>query len=153
VLHLQLERAVATQDDDLRDLIRQHGLRVTTSRVAVLRSLRGQPGPASHPEITAALDGNGWDRSTLYRNLVDLAEAGILRRVDVGDHVWRYELASVEFTGKEAAHPHFLCTTCGDVSCLPDIPWPRLGGAVPQSVSRGEVTIQLRGVCDHCATT
>jgi len=43
-------------------------------------------------EVFAELQAEGWDRATLYRNLVDMTDAGLLRRVDLGDHVWRYEL-------------------------------------------------------------
>lgn len=134
---------------DLREVLRTHDLRATQSRLAVLQVLHGQSSPSSHPEVTEALADNGWDRSTLYRNLTDMAAAGILRRVDLGDRVWRYELAddSTHHDGND--HPHFLCTACGDVSCLEQVD-VTFGGSVPSAVSLGSVAIQLRGVCDAC---
>lgn len=137
-------------DNEIRDLLREHKLRATRARVVVLRTLYGQEAPASHPELTELLSSDGWDRSTLYRNLVDLAEVGILRRVDLGDHVWRYELATHDGAHDSDDHPHFLCTQCGDVSCLPEVNLS-VTGTVPGSVSRGQVAVQLRGVCDDCA--
>lgn len=131
------------RDDDLKEQIRAHGLRATASRVAVLRFVYGHA-PSSHPEVSDALA--EWDRSTLYRNLVDLADAGLLRRVDLGDRVWRFERVDAEHADD---HPHFLCTECGEVSCLPTIPLPK--GHVPAAVASGRVSIQLRGVCDACA--
>ena len=141
----------ATSDADLRERLRAAGLRATAARVAVLRVLEGRGSASSHPEITAALAQDGWDRATLYRNLVDLTEVGILRRVDLGDRVWRYELAG----GHDAAHsdgehPHFLCTDCGDVACLPDFVLPLPAGKIPGAVRLGKVAIQLRGRCDRC---
>jgi len=133
-------------DEALRQKVREAGLRVTPARVAVLRALSGASGPTSHPELANALHDEGWDRVTLYRNLVDLTEAGLLRRVDLGDHVWRFELLSAPTgVGHEASHPHFLCTSCGDVTCLPDL---TIAGALP---SARPVTIQLRGECVRCA--
>ncbi|MCA9571808.1 MAG: transcriptional repressor [Myxococcales bacterium] len=135
-------------DEDLRERIRAAGLRATRSRVTVLRVLHSRSVPTSHPEVHEALGDDGWDRATLYRNLVDLTEAGLLRRVDVGDHVWRFELVDVQHA--DDAHPHFLCTACGEVSCLPDIRMPTEG--VPRSIAAGDVTIQLQGLCDACYT-
>jgi Fur family ferric uptake transcriptional regulator len=136
-------------DTELRDLLRTHDLRATQSRLAVLHILHGQASPSSHPEVTQALASNGWDRSTLYRNLTDMAAAGILCRVDLGDRVWRYELANSSTHHSETDHPHFLCTECGDVSCLEKVD-VTIGGSVPSAVSLGSVAIQLRGLCDTC---
>lgn len=133
----------------LRQQIRSRGLRATGARLAVLRVLSGQTSPTSHPELVAALSSDGWDRATLYRNLVDLTEVGLLRRVDHGDHVWRYELADRAHGGEE--HPHFLCTVCGDVSCLPGLDLELSSQELPAAVRSGNVAIQLRGTCDECA--
>ncbi len=134
-------------DDDLRERIRDTGLRATRARVAVLRVLHGLEGPTSHPELTDRLADDGWDRATLYRNLVDLAEVGLLRRIDLGDHLWRFELADA--AAHDGSHPHFLCTACGDLSCLPDVHLDAAAG-VPKAVAEGRVTVQLQGLCDRC---
>jgi Fur family ferric uptake transcriptional regulator len=134
-------------DAALRERVRAAGLRVTSARLAVLRVLHLAGLPASHPEVCTALQTDGWDRATLYRNLCDLTEAGLLRRVDLGDRVWRFELLSAPTdVGHDAAHPHFLCTSCGDVTCLPDL---TVAGAVP---SARPVAVQLRGECVRCAS-
>lgn len=135
-------------DRDLRAMLRDASLRATNARVAVLRLLHGLDGPASHPEVVSALEDSGWDRATLYRNLTDMTEAGLLRRTDLGDHLWRYELASTDRDSH--GHPHFLCTACGDVACLPDLGLA-LPAGVPQSMRSGAVEIQFKGTCDACA--
>jgi len=38
-------------------------------------------------------------------------------RLNLGDHVWRFELVQ-NGQGDAAEHAHFLCTNCGEVSCL-----------------------------------
>lgn len=139
-------------DVALREALRSAGLRATSPRVAVLRALYGEGGPTTHAEVFATLAEHGWDRATLYRNLVDLTEAGLLRRVDLGDHVWRYELVStpVGAPHEDAEHPHFLCTTCGELACLPDVRVQLPAAGIPASLAQGSVSIQFRGVCDRC---
>jgi Fur family transcriptional regulator, ferric uptake regulator len=138
-----------TEMSDLREQLRALGLRATGARLAVLRLLGGQGSPTSHPEIADALAEDGWDRATLYRNLVDLTRVGLLRRVDHGDHVWRYELARAE-GHDEGSHPHFLCTVCGDLACLPALTLQLPVADLPAALREGRVSIQFRGTCDRC---
>jgi Fur family transcriptional regulator, ferric uptake regulator len=132
-----------------RAAIRDAGLRATASRIAVLRELRAAGRPLSHADIVGSLEEQPWDRATLYRNLIDLAGVGLARRVELGDRVWRFDAST---QGHQAAglHPHFVCTMCGSVECLPrmDFVPPRRG--VPAALVRREVEVQVRGVCDAC---
>jgi len=139
-------------DEALRGELRGAGLRATPARVAVLGVLRRSGAAMTHGEVADRLDGRGWDRATIFRNLVALVDAGFVRRTDVGDHVWRFEpLAEGGHARHE--HAHFLCTGCGEVTCMPELELklPR-GGAVPQSVRSRSVEVQLRGLCDECGT-
>lgn len=135
-----------------RDVLRKAGLRSTGPRVAVLGWLSQSTTPVSHSEIFVALAHEGFDRATLYRNLIDLAEAGIVRRTDLGDHVWRYELRASE-DGHVVEHPHFVCTDCGEVACLPGVAVKIVttGSETPRSVRTRKVAVQLSGRCNGCA--
>jgi Fur family ferric uptake transcriptional regulator len=143
----------AAKKDDreaLRAAIRTAGLRVTSSRIAVLGVLREVQTPLSHADVSTRLEHLGLDRTTVYRNLIDLAEAGLLRRTDV-EHTWRFELVDGEHAHGEVQHPHFVCTDCGKVACLPAgsvAVRPARGG--PSALRRGNLEIQLRGLCDAC---
>lgn len=134
---------------ELTDALHAVGLRRTTPRIAVLQRLEAAAGPLSHGEIAKKLAPSGYDRATVYRNLIDLVEAGLVTRTDLGDHVWRFEL----LRGKpHGAHPHFLCTDCGDVSCLPGnavkiVP----ARGVPRAVGKHDFEVQVKGRCDSCA--
>ena len=138
--------------DELRDQIRVAGLRVTASRMAVLRSLHAATTPRTHGEIAAELSPEGWDRATVFRNLTDFAEAGLVRRADLGDHVWRFEIIRGETKHERAEHPHFMCNECGDVVCLPDesVRIAPSRGA-PKAMRKKGLEIQVRGRCDRCA--
>lgn len=131
--------------------IRGAGLRVTQPRIAVLHVLTKTSRPMSHADLVDALDGQGFDRVTLYRNLNDLAEAGIVARTDVGDRVWRFELRSTR-DAHAGKHPHFTCTDCGTVSCLPENTIRIATSArLPKAVRQHTVEVALRGVCDRCS--
>jgi Fur family ferric uptake transcriptional regulator len=138
--------------DDLRALVRGKGLRATAPRLAVLRSLFASKTPISHGDLAEQLAPEGWDRATIYRNLIDLTEAGLVRRTDIGDHVWRFELRGEESNHEGAEHPHFMCNTCGEVTCLPDeIVEVKATRGIPRSLRKRDVEIQIRGRCDRCA--
>jgi Fur family ferric uptake transcriptional regulator len=138
---------------DFQTLLRGAGLRSTTPRIAVLEYFHAHGGQNSHAELFAALEDRGFDRATIYRILMDLAEAKILSRTDLGDHVWRFELkkgvGGVEHTEE---HPHFVCVDCGEVSCLPGLSFKLEGHTkAPKSVAKNKVVVQLKGRCDNCA--
>ena len=131
-------------------MLRKANLRSTTSRVAVLQYLAGATSPVSHSEIAESLVPTGYDKSTLYRCLVELADAGLLSRLDAGDHAWRFELRrGDEHSGAE--HPHFMCLDCGKVECLEDVDVKISPAKGTKGTSLGDVTeIFLKGHCKAC---
>lgn len=141
---------MALRRDDLETLraaVRDAGLRATPSRLAVLHLLRSAGSPLSHSEVVAKLASQTWDPATIYRNLTDLADVGLVRRTDVGDHVWRFEAITERHEG--SAHPHFVCTECGTVECLPDLDVVSRAKA-PRAIKQKRVEVQVRGLCDAC---
>lgn len=136
--------------EKLQDDLRKAGLRATASRVAVLRMLRGARAPLTHSDVSEALAKDGWDRATLYRNLLDLTKVGIAKRADLGDHVWRFEVSSAHHENDDH-HPHFVCNSCGVVECIADLvlTLPK-SAAAPKSIRTREVDVQITGRCDRC---
>ena len=148
--------------------IREAGLRCTAARLTVMQHLIAAHGPETHAEVADALANRGFDRATIYRNLTELTEASLVTRVELGDHVWRFELKR---QGKESdhgqGHPHFVCTTCGEVSCLDDVNvaiTPKPGASKPSRQSsagvrpratqstgiRSVTEVLLKGQCGSC---
>lgn len=135
--------------DTLRDELRAHGLKCTAPRLAVLALLTRSTTPLTHAEVVDALGDSAFDRATVYRNLMDLTEAGLVTRTDRGDHVWRFELCAQAPHGLQ--HPHFVCSTCGDVMCLPaNAVTVTPGRGVPSALRQGSIEVQVRGMCDRC---
>ena len=143
--------------------MRDAGLRCTSARLAVLQHLLAARGPMTHAEVAAALADRGFDRATIYRNLTELTEARLVSRMELGDHVWRFEIRrSRAGPGPQDDHPHFVCTSCGEVSCLDGVqvaitPKPgrsRRGGAggkPSRGAGIGSVReVLLKGQCSQC---
>ncbi len=131
--------------ESARQAIRAVNLRATPARIATLMEVRAYGSPMTHAEVADRLAATGYDKTTAFRNLNDLASAGLLRRTELGDHVYRFEV----FPKDGETHPHFLCVDCGSVTCLSDL--QLTAGSRRQSESIGEVTeILLRGHCNEC---
>ena len=129
--------------------IREAGLRATPARIATLNLLHKATSPLTHAEVADELQDLGIDKATVFRNLNDLATAGLLRKTELGDRVWRFELIGEE-QNEGSAHPHFVCVDCGVVSCMDDV--KLTAGSMRLSEQFGEITeILLRGHCRDCS--
>lgn len=136
---------------NVRQRIRAAGLRSTAARIAVLRHMITAASPRSHAQVADDLEEEGFDRATIYRNLVELSEVGLLNRMELGDHVWRFEIRT-EGTEDDEGHPHFVCVSCGTISCLHNVevninPRP---GTKKSGIGR-VTTVMLKGECGVCS--
>jgi Fur family ferric uptake transcriptional regulator len=131
----------------IRAMLSEVGLRTTSARLAVVRRLQAARSPLSHAEVAENLVPLGFDKATVFRNLTDLVDAGLVSRTELGDHVWRFELRKKAHHDEQ--HPHFVCVDCGSVTCLHDVDMPK---AAQKSWSKiGHVTeILLKGHCNTC---
>ncbi len=131
----------------IKQKLRDSGLRCTPARIAVLHALERSAAPLTHSDVANILEEMGVDKATVLRNLSDLVNAGLARRTELGDHLWRYELNDPSNGGD--AHPHFLCVDCGSVKCLDDV--ELTSASRRNSSSVGTVTeILLKGHCLDC---
>jgi Fur family transcriptional regulator, ferric uptake regulator len=100
-------------DETLHGLVeqrlRQISQRYTSGRRAVVELLAEAGHPVTIEEIASSAP--GLPRSSAYRHLVDLQQAGVVRRVAANDEYYRFELAE-DITEH---HHHLLCTMCGTV--------------------------------------
>ena len=103
--------------DAAKTLLRSVNLRCTAARIAVVQTLANHQTPLSPTEVADELAEFGFDKSTIYRSLTELGEAGIVARLDLGDTVRRFELLPQGAEGR-SEHPHFMCIDCGKVICL-----------------------------------
>ena len=136
--------------DKIRTRLRAAGLRCTAARLWVMEQLIQATSPVTHADVAETLSPKGFDRATIYRNLVELTDAGLVSRIELGDHVWRFELKRLG--GGNGEHPHFVCIDCGEVSCLPRVSVNIKPSPGTKSSSINKVTeVLLMGRCGNCA--
>jgi Fe2+ or Zn2+ uptake regulation protein len=124
-------------------VLRKRGFRITAGRVRLLRLLKKSAKPLSIREILALWE-KAPDQATLYRTLTDLADAGIVRRVDLNTGIARFE-----YTPDKPHHHHIICTRCGEVQDLETCPLP------PRNKTPGFKNIyshnlEYFGICRSC---
>lgn len=135
---------------DVRADLKRAGLRSTPQRLAVLTELRSSKSPLSHKELCARLDGTYWDQTTVFRALNSLVEADLVRRVDFGDRIWRFELTSQAVS--PVNHLHFFCIDCGSIACLQGTDLASAVEALKIN-SDGAIAVHeivIRGKCGNC---
>ena len=132
--------------ETVRHLLDANGVKFTTQRYCVLQFLMENPG---HPTAAEIFDGvNRLDprssKATIYRNLRDLVEAGLVREVAVEGRSARFDL-------KGMRHHHFICDKCGEVENMDwfDVPQPPPDSVGTRIVREFEMI--LRGLCTKCA--
>lgn len=129
-------------------LLRDHGLRVTSPRLAVLDALRRSPHADADTVLRLVRAGvPSVSVQAVYDVLGALTTAGIVRRIEPAGHSARYERRVGD------NHHHVVCRSCGavdDVDCVTGhapclIPSSTSGFAVETA----EVTFW--GLCPTCA--
>ena len=132
--------------DAIKRSLAGSGLRSTPQRYAVMAFLMEQAGHPTAAEIFKAV--NRVDprssRATIYNNLRDLVQAGLLREVAMEGRAARFE-------AKGMRHHHFICDRCGDVE---DVEWcdvPRPAAASLGKRVFRECELIFRGLCTKCA--
>lgn len=136
-------------NEDIRRVLVTSGLRVTDIRMRVFRVLAESPAPLSHREAVERL--GEVDRVSVFRNLVALAEVGLVRRMELGDHTWRFELVRGAALTPAHQHTHFTCTSCGEVSCFDHVDVNLRSDADPSWARWLDgAEVHLRGQCGAC---
>lgn len=92
-------------------LLKNSGLKITQSRMAVLDLLEKQRKPMDVFSIVEDLSKKA-DQATIYRVLEVFTKKGIINRLDFGEGKYRYEL-------QESHHHHMVCTNCGAIKDVP----------------------------------
>lgn len=130
-------------------LLREHGLKVTPTRLLVLKELLDRHRPTSPQELLESIPDEGLDQVTVYRTLTTLVENKLAQPVSTTDGSRRFEVHVCE--GCRVDHPHLQCRRCGELDCLEEgiLPPPiiptRLGGYLID-----EVKLYLFGTCPAC---
>jgi len=127
-------------ESDLRDA----GLKVTSSRLAVIEALGAHP--HSDAETLRATIATDISVQSVHNVLADLTRASLVRRIEPAGSAALYELRVGD------NHHHVVCTSCGavgDVDCaVGHAPCLHPSDSNGFAISSAEVTFW--GVCSDC---
>lgn len=126
--------------------IKQAGLKLTSTRRALLRILLQEHGPFSIEELQNKLD-DSCDIVTIYRNMTAFMELGFVNACDFGEGHMRYEWQDPE----HQHHHHIVCQNCRQVEELEHCVVEELEALISK---RGYAQVSHRlefyGICQSC---
>ncbi|WP_394279464.1 Fur family transcriptional regulator [Microbacterium sp.] len=129
-------------------LLRDAGLRITDSRIAVLSALAASPhasADAVFAEVAPALPKAS--RQSVYNALGDFVDAGLVRRIEPAGQPMLFELRV------DDNHHHLICTGCGavqDVDCAVGAA-PCLHPSEDHGFQISSAEVTYWGLCGTCA--
>ncbi|MCE1156209.1 MAG: transcriptional repressor [Bacteroidales bacterium] len=131
------------------DILHQHDLKKTLSRVALINALQNSNIPLSETEIKERMR-DQYDRITFYRNVQALSESGILHRIVIDNTMVKYALNCCEQEHRHSAdHVHFFCKECGKTICLEQLPVQHY--PLPDGFTASECDVVIKGLCQSCS--
>ena len=125
-------------------------MKYSKQRALILETLKQNP---SHPtaeeifKLVRQKDAN-ISLATVYRNLNQLADHGIIRKLEHIDNVARFDHTLSE-------HHHFICTSCSKVIDIAPSILPYLKEQITEQTGLAvtHADIFLKGLCPHCRNT
>jgi Fe2+ or Zn2+ uptake regulation protein len=140
----------AAGQQELVELLRARGQRVTSQRLVILRELRRRRRHATAEEIYRAVrdDLPGVSTPTIYATLDLLVELGLARKIDAG-------LGAALYDGGTDPHQHAVCRRCGSVE---DVELPLQTEELLRAASAGGfeadgLELVVSGLCSRCRQT
>ncbi|MBQ8565618.1 MAG: transcriptional repressor [Bacteroidaceae bacterium] len=133
----------------LAQFLESRKMRKTSERFTILDKIYSS---SAHVEVVALhnamlSDGYRVSIATVYNTLNLLVEAGLVRRINLGDGVARYERITATNN-----HHHLICTRCGKVKEMKAV---ELVGDLlsrkPRSFEPAYFTLYIYGLCSRCA--
>jgi Fur family ferric uptake transcriptional regulator len=126
----------------------ERGLRATKTRLLLLEVFQNTRGPQSVPELLEALARKSYTphKTTLYREVEQLAEKGFLTRVQLSSERVSYELSGHH-------HHHFVCQLCNritELSFCEDVMKKISRTLQSQGKRIKHHTFEFFGVCELC---
>lgn len=126
------------------ELLRQHGIRPSVQRIAVMDYLLTHRTHPTADEIYGALASSipTLSKTTIYNTLALFVTQGAATHITIDPR-------GARFDGDTSVHGHFLCTRCGSLhDIFFDTPpvFPEISGG------HTAVTAQIyyKGICAHC---
>jgi Fur family ferric uptake transcriptional regulator len=130
------------------EILQHHEVKKTAPRVAIIQALQKGRSPLSESELKDDL-GDFYDRTTFYRSMQTLAEAGVIHRIVVDNLLVKYVLNDCEHGHHhQPDHVHFYCQQCKALICMDELKTPRY--ELPSGFKQQTCEVIIRGLCVKC---
>ncbi len=81
---------------------------------------------------------------TVYRNLNDLSEAGLINKIVIPNGNDRFDKTLYK-------HSHFICESCGEVSDLLELDTKNINEQLKKlNISVNNIDLNVSGICHNC---
>ena len=133
--------------DDLSNILKNTGFKVTPTRLSILKVFSNDCKPINAEYIHEKLKKEKVNIVTIYRTLTSFENSGILKRVDLQKDSVHYELSGHH-------HHHIICTDCEIVESFELCDLDSFTDKVLRSSSKFNTitkhSLELFGVCNKC---
>lgn len=132
---------------DFKKILKDAGLKCTTSRIMILEVLYIFAKPTKSFDIYNKLK-NKIDEATVYRTLASFEKMGIIRQVNLRREAVYFEL-NIDH------HHHIVCVMCGDIEDFKESSEiEKILGRIVEKSSRFKIikehSLELFGLCKTC---
>ncbi|MEL6534578.1 MAG: transcriptional repressor [Bacteroidota bacterium] len=136
--------------DRLENILKNHRLRQTQNRTAILDVFVTNASALSHSDLESSL-GSKVDRVTIYRTIKSFLDHGIIHKVldDEGGAKYAICKDSCLPHNHHHNHVHFKCQNCGKTQCMEDLSIPEF--ILPEGFVAKEMDLLIQGNCANCS--
>ncbi len=133
----------------INSILKRNSLSVTSGRKKILELFLENNAALSHGDIEKKA-GEKFDRVTVYRTLQSFVEKGIIHSIPTADNSILYALCKDNCSEghHHDNHIHFICSKCGDTTCLENISTPMI--KLPDNFVATKVEVVVNGICKNC---
>ena len=130
------------------EILKQHEIKKTPGRLAIISAIQESKRPLSENEIKAMMKEN-YDRITFYRNIQILTSACIIHKILVYSTLVLYRFNFYKLNHRhQNEHSHFYFENFKSVVCLKEVRIPHFN--LPQGFKSVDSDIIIRGRCKKC---
>lgn len=140
--------------DKFKIILREHGLKVTNQRIAILQVLNTRPN--EHLTVDEIYDYVKQDYpdiglATVYRTILLLTDLNLVEKLNLEDGYVRYEIGDKD-RDKVHRHHHLICLECGSISSFQDDLLENLENKIFSSIGFKveDHEVKLFGHCKKC---
>lgn len=136
-------------DDDIKEELKQKGIKNTRAKNALLHILKSRKTPVDVNTLHQACEKiTPVNLVTVYRTLQQFHEKQLVQEFLDQDSVTRYEYIDAH----ARAHPHFQCRKCHTVYCLGALGFDDAlyFSNMAKTHQVTSINITLNGICEQC---